>query len=277
MQYYEKQGLNLKRGDKGADVRELQSDLISLAYNITAPPDGDYGWQTEKAVRSFQAIGGADVTGVVDYEVARALHKMAVDPPVTDTKFGGVPFIICPHYSSRKGEPVDMIVIHYTASGSLDGTTSWFQGPESKVSAHYLVGKDGSVVQMVKEADKAWHAGTSEWMGRSNCNVFSIGIEIINWGILQKKDDGFYCAINNKYTQKYNGETPVESGDHFWEPYTGEQYEALAELVRDIIQRRGIEVARVVGHSDIAPVRKTDPGAHFDWARFRKSLAVEPV
>jgi N-acetylmuramoyl-L-alanine amidase len=276
MSYYEKQGLSLKRGDKGEDVRGLQSDLISLAYDITAPPDGDYGWQTETAVRSFQAIGGADDVGVVNYEMARALHEMAMNPPVSDVK-QGVPFIIGPHYSSRKGELIDMIVIHYTASSTLNGTTRWFQDPESKVSAHYLVGKDGAVVQMVKEADKAWHAGKSEWAGRSNCNGFSVGIEIINWGILKKKDDGFYCAINNKYTQKYNGATPVEKDGLFWEPYTDEQYEALSQLVGDIMQRRGVVVERVVGHSDIAPGRKTDPGAHFDWGRFRGLLSPVPV
>ncbi len=276
MRYYEKQGLILKRGDHGGDVLELQSDLISLAYDITEPHDGDYGPQTERAVRSFQAIAGGHVTGIVETVVASALHAMAIDPPVTDTGLE-IPFVIGPHYDSRSEAIIDMIVIHYTGSGTLVGTARWFQDPASSVSAHYLVGKDGAIVQMVKEGERAWHAGASVWQGRSNCNRFSIGVEIINWGLLEKKDDGFYCAINNQYTQRYNGQRPVEMAGKYWEPYTDKQYEALAELVRDIQERRGIDLEMIVGHTDIAPGRKIDPGAHFDWARFRQSLLPSPV
>jgi len=276
MRYYEKQGLILKRGDHGEDVLELQRDFITLAYDIIEPPDGDFGPQTEGAVRSFQAIGKGHVTGIVETVVASALHAMAVEPPCTDTKLG-LPFIIGPHYDSRAEAAIDMVVIHYTGSGTLAGTVRWFQDPASRVSAHYLVGKDGSIVQMVREGERAWHAGESLWKGRSNCNRFSIGIEVINWGLLEKKFDGFYCAINNQYTQRYNGTTPVKIAGKYWEPYTDEQYEALSELVRDIQGRRGVDLEMIVGHTDIAPDRKIDPGAHFDWTRFRQSLLPEPV
>ncbi len=104
-----------------------------------------------------------------------------------------------------------------------------------KVSAHFLIRRDGVVIQFVSTEQRAWHAGVSSWRGRSGCNDFSIGIE------LEGADD---CAFETA------------------------QYAALAELTRALCARYAI--ADVVGHSDIAPGRKTDPGPCFDWARFRQ-------
>jgi len=107
-----------------------------------------------------------------------------------------------------------------------------------RVSAHFLIRRDGAVLQFVSCLDRAWHAGQSEWRGRARCNDFSVGIE------LEGTDD-----------------TPFED----------RQYAALARLGRSLLAR--YPIVDVTGHSDIAPGRKTDPGPCFDWARFRRDLA----
>lgn len=106
-----------------------------------------------------------------------------------------------------------------------------------KVSAHFLIRRDGSVTQFVPCSLRAWHAGVSEWKGRSRCNDFSLGIE------LEGTDDT---------------------------PFTDAQYAALTRLTRHL--RRHYPLTDITGHSDIAPTRKTDPGPCFDWERYRASL-----
>ena len=108
-----------------------------------------------------------------------------------------------------------------------------------RVSAHFFVTRDGVVTQFVSCSDRAWHAGISCWRGRRRCNDFSIGIEL-------------------------------EGGEN--EPFTEVQYAALARLARDLTARYPIE--EIVGHADIAPGRKTDPGPHFDWGKLRALFAV---
>jgi AmpD protein len=108
-----------------------------------------------------------------------------------------------------------------------------------RVSSHFLVRRGGRVVQYVPCGMRAWHAGASRWKGRSRCNDFSVGIE------LEGTDDT---------------------------PFTDAQYESLAQLTRALLERYGpLDLA---GHSDIAPGRKTDPGPHFDWQRYRASVGA---
>jgi N-acetylmuramoyl-L-alanine amidase len=111
--------------------------------------------------------------------------------------------------------------------------------PDSQVSAHYLVDEDGEIIQLVDERARAWHAGVSSWAGETDINSLSIGIEIQNAG--------------------HEEERPP--------PYPEEQIRAVIALCRDIMGRHGISPLRVVGHSDVAPARKCDPGEHFPWAR----------
>ena len=107
-----------------------------------------------------------------------------------------------------------------------------------RVSAHFLIRRQGELLQFVSCNDRAWHAGVSAWKGRAHCNDFSIGVE------LEGTDD---------------------------RPYAAAQYTMLARLVRAL--RRAYPIADVVGHSDVAPARKTDPGPAFDWARLRRLTA----
>jgi N-acetylmuramoyl-L-alanine amidase len=139
---------------------------------------------------------------------------------------------------------IDMLVMHYTGMKSGEEAFNRLCDPEAKVSAHYMVYEDGSIINLVQEDKRAWHAGISCWRGISSLNDTSIGIEIVNPG-------------------------------HEWgyRKFPEEQMEALVVLAKDIMERHSIPARNVVGHSDIAPARKEDPGELFDW----KSLAKEGI
>jgi len=144
-----------------------------------------------------------------------------------------------------------MIVVHYTGMTDAEAALERLCAPESKVSAHYVVFEDGRVVQCVAEARRAWHAGVSSWEGESDVNSRSIGIEICN------------------------------PGHDFGAPDFPEiQIAAVIALGRDILARRAIRADRIVGHSDVAPGRKNDPGEKFPWRRLHAAGIghwVEPV
>ena len=142
--------------------------------------------------------------------------------------------------------PVSMIVLHYTGMPDAEEAIARLRDPAAKVSCHYLVAEDGTVLRMVAEDKRAWHAGRSHWREVDDVNSASIGIEIVNPG-------------------------------HDWgyRPFPDEQMAALIPLVADIKERHGITRGNVVGHSDIAPARKRDPGELFPWhslARLRLAL-----
>lgn len=147
-----------------------------------------------------------------------------------------------------QNERVRFLIMHYTA---LDDSKSLKTLTQEQVSAHYLVPKDPKskngkpvVLQLVDENKRAWHAGVSNWNGRSNLNDNSIGIEIVNPG----------------YTTDMLGERN-------WYPYNEKQVTAIAALAKDIINRYQLTPDNVIGHSDIAPLRKQDPGKLFPWKR----------
>ena len=184
-----------------------------------------------------------------------------------------------PHRSSRRGLAINAIILHFTASATLMGTMKWFQAKHSRVSAHYVMGRDGRVVQMVHEGEKAWHAGAAKLEGDPRVNSMSIGIEIVNWGSLQKQDRTFYCWPGN-YTQRYDIAkygVPVQSKDgQWWAPYTEEQRQALVKLCGEIVQRYpAITKERIVGHEDVAPGRKNDPGPALDMEWIRDQVFQE--
>ena len=150
-----------------------------------------------------------------------------------------------PNFDERD-QAVSMIVLHYTGMRDAKSAIARLRDPESKVSCHYLVDEDGRVLRMVAEDKRAWHAGRSWWRGIQDVNGASIGIEIVNPG--------------------------HEFG---YRPFPREQMEALVPLLAEIVARHQIPPANVVGHSDVAPARKQDPGELFDWAQLAKHrLAV---
>ncbi|MCL6709175.1 N-acetylmuramoyl-L-alanine amidase, partial [Pseudomonas sp. R2.Fl] len=145
----------------------------------------------------------------------------------------------------------DILLLHYTGMPSAEGALSWLCNPESQVSSHYFVHEDGRIVQLVPEGMRAWHAGKSFWAGETDINSRSIGIEIANAG--------------------HPAGLP---------PFPDRQIEALIELCHDCVSRWQIAPERVLGHSDVAPVRKIDPGENFPWGRLHAAGIghhVEPV
>lgn len=150
-----------------------------------------------------------------------------------------------PNFDERD-QAISMIVLHYTGMKDAASAIERLRDPDAQVSCHYLVAEDGQILRMVPEEKRAWHAGESYWRGNNRINAASIGIEIVNPG--------------------------HELG---YPPFPDEQIEALIPLVADIKQRYGITRGNVVGHSDIAPRRKQDPGEQFPWgklARLRLAL-----
>lgn len=129
-----------------------------------------------------------------------------------------------------------MLVLHYTDMASAQEAINRLCDPDAKVSSHYLIDEDGSIYQLVDEQHCAWHAGISYWRGHKNVNNISVGIELANPG----------------HRLGYR-------------PFPIVQMRSLAELCTDIITRHNIASVNVVGHSDIAPLRKLDPGELFDW------------
>ncbi|WP_226017536.1 N-acetylmuramoyl-L-alanine amidase [Novosphingobium sp. FKTRR1] len=151
-----------------------------------------------------------------------------------------------PNWNERR-LPVSMVVLHYTGMRSADEALERMRDPAAEVSAHYMIDEAGVVTRLVAEDKRAWHAGRSYWRGITDINSASVGIELVNPG-------------------------------HEWgyRPFPDAQMEALIPLLADIVKRHGIQPANVVGHSDIAPARKEDPGELFDWdllARYRLALA----
>ena len=167
----------------------------------------------------------------------------------------GVRKLASPNHDHRPtGIEVDLLVIHNISlppdqfggqgiqkffSNTLDTTEHpyYAQLQGVRVSSHFLIRRDGGIIQFVPCLQRAWHAGVSGWQGRTRCNDFSIGIEL-------------------------------EGSDFV--PFTDEQYAALLRLTR--LLQRTYPINSIAGHSDIAPGRKTDPGPYFDWARYRASL-----
>lgn len=155
-----------------------------------------------------------------------------------------------PNFDQRRAPP-DMILLHYTGMETAEAAVTRLRDPEAKVSAHYVVDEDGSILRLVDEARRAWHAGRSWWRGETDINAVSIGIEIVNPG----HEFGYRL-------------------------FPDAQIEAVIALIDDIRTRWSVEDARILGHSDVAPTRKQDPGELFPWKRLaehRQGLWFEPA
>ena len=140
-----------------------------------------------------------------------------------------------PNFNTRRAPP-DMLVLHYTGMQSGEAALERLRDPAAEVSAHYLVEEDGRVFRLVPEERRAWHAGAAWWKGERDINAVSIGVEIVNPG--------------------------HEFG---YRPFPQAQVDAVIALLGDVRSRWDIPNDRIVGHSDVAPARKTDPGELFPW------------
>jgi N-acetylmuramoyl-L-alanine amidase len=146
-----------------------------------------------------------------------------------------------PNHEERRA-PIDMLLLHYTGMETGEAARARLCDANAKVSAHYIVEEDGRVLRLVPEERRAWHAGVASWGGQSDINSCSIGIEIVNGG-----------------------------HDFGYPDFADPQIAAVEALCLDILARHEIAPARVLGHSDVAPERKADPGEKFPWARLAKA------
>ncbi|MFO1201691.1 MAG: N-acetylmuramoyl-L-alanine amidase [Tabrizicola sp.] len=150
-----------------------------------------------------------------------------------------------PNFGERRGRGrVELVVLHYTAMPTCAEALERLCDPAAEVSAHYLIDGDGTVLSLVDEAARAWHAGAGEWRGEGDVNSRSVGIELANRGR---------------------------------EPFAEPQMAALERLLAGVLERHGLGPEAVIGHSDMAPDRKGDPGSRFDWRRLAlQGLSVWP-
>ena len=219
--------------------KEQLNDLMlqrALAY-----PAGNVEFPEGYELTVYRKDGALDIKGIPKTDLKINSREM----PAKETDYNeliypkpgekGIRFDPSPNYNSRYEKQVSMIIIHYTA-GSKDAAISWLKNPKAMVSAHYVVGKDGEIVQLVEEKYRAWHAGYSNWQGETDINAISIGVEVENDGK---------------------------------EPYPDAQMKALAKLVAEIRKRYDIPQDRVFGHSDVSREGKIDPGKQFNWAMLR--------
>ena len=130
----------------------------------------------------------------------------------------------------------DILLLHYTGMADGEAAARWLCMERSQVSCHYLVHEDGRIVQMVREVDRAWHAGAGAWKGKEDSNSRSIGIDIVNPG-----------------------------HEHGYRAFPDVQIDAVIALSKEIVDRWSIPPERVLGHADVAPARKQDPGELFPW------------
>ncbi len=182
-----------------------------------------------------------------------------------------IPFIPAVYSSSRGSAAIDMLTLHYTATASLEACVALFRDPARRVSCHYIVGTDGQTVQMVCDQDCAWHCGVSRWKGRERLNPWSLGIEIVNWGRLVRREEQFFCWPD-EYTVPYAGPAPVFARGDWWAPFPPSQVEQVIRLSGLLVERYRIPLPHIVRHSDIAPKRKIDPGPAFPWLSFKARM-----
>mgnify|MGYP001165551025 FL=1 len=142
----------------------------------------------------------------------------------------------------RKNKDIKLIVIHYTGMQSKIASIKRLLNPKHKVSTHYLIDRKGKILKMVDDNKIAWHAGKSKWKNFNNLNKYSIGIELVNRG--------------------------HEFG---YEKFTILQVSNLIKLCRNLKKKYKIKISNIVGHSDIAPLRKQDPGEKFPWQKLQKN------
>ncbi len=171
----------------------------------------------------------------------------------------------------KSGLP-DTIVIHYTAGSSLKSSASWLQNPNAKASAHLVVGKAGEIIQLAPFDVRTWHAGRSSWKGRSGLNQYSIGIEIDNAGPLTQTPDGYMTHFSKLVDNKnvVLATHKLDLNERGWEAYTSQQIELVEEIC--LALKEVYNISEIVGHDDIAPSRKRDPGPAFPMESLRSKV-----
>ncbi|MBL1409556.1 N-acetylmuramoyl-L-alanine amidase [Sphingobacterium sp. C459-1T] len=187
----------------------------------------------QDTLTKVEEIVKVEVPKTVDTTVFHALRELTPEEKVKEQKGGGVykgaDWAAAIHYDLRKP---NFVIIHHTAQNNIAQTVRTFQVPHSKVSAHYVIGRDGQIIQMLNDYERAWHAGKSKWGNIDDLNSVSLGIELDN-----------------------NGK----------EPFPNAQINSLLILLDTLKAKYLIPQLNFIGHADIAPMRKDDPSVLFPW------------
>lgn len=179
-----------------------------------------------------------------------------------------VPFAATPN-KGGKYTP-QYLVIHYTAATTARSSINWFMSKDAKASAHLLIDRDGSITQFAPFDVITWHAGVSQWNGLDGLNKYAIGIEIVNGGRLQRSGATWICPTDRKVVPdsevlhaKHKNDTQPDN----WQDYSAEQIDAIIKISTLLVKTYGLK--DIVGHDDIAPHRKSDPGPAFPMQSVR--------
>lgn len=178
-----------------------------------------------------------------------------------------------PNNSGAFGESLpDTIVIHYTAGSSAESSVDTLTDPEVRASAHLVIGRDGSVTQLVPFNTIAWHAGESAWGDRTGLNKYSIGIELDNAGRLNKNGDTYTSWFGRTYPEEevVHAVHRNEEEPDYWHRFTEAQITKAFNICRLLIDR--YDIKSILGHEEISPGRKSDPGPAFPLDKLREKL-----
>ena len=171
----------------------------------------------------------------------------------------------------KSGLP-DTIIIHYTAGSSAESSIRTLTNPKVKASAHLVIGRDGEITQLIPFNKVAWHAGKSSWGKRNGLNQYSIGIELDNAGVLTQVGEYYQSWFGRKYdtSEVIKAVHRNEKSPRYWHTYTEEQLNALMEVCELLVEEYNIK--EILGHEEISPSRKIDPGPAFPLDKFRQRL-----
>lgn len=178
-----------------------------------------------------------------------------------------------PNHGGKLVDP-KYIVVHYTAGRSAASSARWLCDKKSRASAHLVIGREGSLLQLVKFDTVAWHAGQSSWKGLSGLNSASIGLELDNPGIVNRVNGKWRAlGLGIDYSDADVVEAPGPNGGPVrgWVLYSQVQLELLESICRELVESYP-SIVDALGHSEIAPNRKSDPGGAFDLDTFRSRL-----
>jgi N-acetyl-anhydromuramyl-L-alanine amidase AmpD len=272
------------------DVREVQRRLTALGYD-PGPTDGHAGPRTRAAVVAFQKARGLWADGIVGPITEAALIAAGTQitagsyPPPEHATAGwhvredgrlvrdGSPVIYrgTPNVGGAIRGP-KYLVMHFTA-GSYGGSVSWLTNREAKASAHFVIGEAGEVTQLAPTDVVTWHAGRSAWKGDTNLNSTSVGIELANLGHLSGTPGQFRFGKSTMVPDsrvmiaRHRNGGPITP----WHTYPEHQIATAVLIARAIIARHPT-IKEILGHDDIAPLRKNDPGPAFDMGKFRRDV-----
>ena len=181
------------------------------------------------------------------------------------------PFVPSPHIGSliKKHQ---LLVIHYTEGQSSAAAVSWLTSRKSKASAHLVIGRAGDITQLVSFDVVAWHTGPSSWKGKTRLSEYSLGIELDNPGMLKQSGGKWLAGFKKAYPESNLVKAAHKSGARTvgWHTYTQAQLEAAIEVSALLVRTYGI--TEIVGHDDISPGRKWDPGPAFPMEEFRSRV-----